>query len=207
MDFNHGPWPEYIMRSFFIAGSSTTTSESPFYGSWNRFLNSLFPFDTSFEVHPQYHPSSTSRDTYDFVLTVVIHSTPVFIVQVKPPSDFRFPSKRAGADTQLRERFLDSSPNLKIPVLHAVSAFGTKLAFYKYTKATTVTEPAKIQPYPELTTETAPAEWWCWDLLEAEGAAKFREIIDDVKLMCSDVSLEDFGNGTSKRLIALTSST
>lgn len=64
------------------------------------------------------------------------------------------------------------------------------MASYKYDKASRMVEPARTLPYPELMIETAPREWWCCDLLETRGA-KFREIADDVKTMCSDVLGEE----------------
>ena len=61
---------EIIMRSFFTAGASTATSEKPFYGSWNRLLNTLFPPDTIFEV-PQF-PAVTAREAVNFVIIILI---------------------------------------------------------------------------------------------------------------------------------------
>ncbi|RPD81880.1 hypothetical protein L226DRAFT_528111 [Lentinus tigrinus ALCF2SS1-7] len=62
------------MRSFSIAGALTpsATSEKPFYGSWNRLLNTVFPVDTTFEVVPQF-PPTTSREAVDFVLSLSHH--------------------------------------------------------------------------------------------------------------------------------------
>lgn len=184
------PWPEIIMRSFFIAGASSSTSEKPFYGPWNRLLNTMFPVDTIFEVVPQYFPQSVgSRDVVDFVVMLIIYvnAYPVLIVEVKPPADFRFNSKRQEADTQMRQRFLDVVGDLRIPVLHGVSAYGTKLAFYKYTKNVNVLEPRRITPDPELLTDTAPQHWWDCDILEADGAKKFREVVENVKEMCEAI--------------------
>jgi hypothetical protein len=83
--------------------------------------------DTIFEVVPQF-PAVTAREAVNFVILLLIYvnSTPVFVIEVKPATDFRFISKRQ-ADLQLRKRFLDISPDMKIPVLHGVSAFGTKI--------------------------------------------------------------------------------
>ena len=87
-------------------------------GSWNWLLNTLFPPDTIFEVVPQF-PAVTVREAVDFVILLLIYvnSTHVFVVEVKPPSDFRFILKRQEADLQLQKRFLDISPDMKIPVL------------------------------------------------------------------------------------------
>ena len=165
------------MRSFFIAGASTATSEKPFYGSWNRLLNTLFPPDTIFEVVPQF-PAVTAREAVDFV-----------ILLVKPPADFRFISKRQEADLQLRKRFLDISPDMKVPVLHGVSAFGTKIAFYTYDCQTGRLEPGSIATDLHTLIDTAPKEWWQYDILEQEGADKFREIVAAVKQMCENVAM------------------
>ncbi|KAI0327010.1 hypothetical protein GY45DRAFT_1328132 [Cubamyces sp. BRFM 1775] len=186
---NAGPWPEIVMRSFFIAGSTSATSEKPFYGSWNRLLNTLFPPDTIFEVVPQF-PPVTSRESIDFVVLLLIYveATPVFVVMIKPPADFRFISKRQEADDQLRRRLVDIGPDMKIPVLYGVSAFGSKIAFYKYDKAAKRIEPRSITPEPGMVADTAPREWWAYDILEEEGAKKFREVVEEVKEMCGRVS-------------------
>src|ERR1700733_9464261 len=85
------PWSNIIMHSFFVAGSST--SEKPFYGSWNRLLNTMFPVDTMFEVVPQF-PPVTTREAVDFVLLLIyVEMAPVFVIEVKPPNDFRYASK------------------------------------------------------------------------------------------------------------------
>lgn len=187
---NAQPWPEIIMRSFFTAGASNATSEKPFYGSWNRLLNTLFPPDTLFEVVPQF-PPVTAHEAFDFVvlLFIYVNTTPVFVVEVKPPADFRFSSKRQAADLQLRQCFLDISFDIKIPILHGVSAFGTKMVFYQYDRATQLLDPASIVRDHHVLNDTAPREWWCYDIVEQEGADKFREIVGNVKKMCEDVAM------------------
>lgn len=176
------PWPELIMRSFFAAGASSTTFGNPFYGSWNRLLTTLFPPDTTFEVVPQYFPPTARGWGFagfvDF-LVVYIKSSPVFAVEITHPKDFLCDSKREEADLQLRRRFHDCADNLRIPILHGVSAFGTKLAFYKYRKL----EPGKITPDVDILTDAAPREWWSCDILEEEGANRFRTVVDEVKAM------------------------
>ena len=127
------PWSEIIMRSFFIAGASTATSEKPFYGPWNRVLNTVFHPDTIFEIVLQFHPV-TARETVDFVvlLVVCVNSTPVFVIDHPQTSDL--PRSVKKLTSRLRQCFLDIHRDMKIPVLHAVSAFGTKIAFYQYDK-------------------------------------------------------------------------
>jgi hypothetical protein len=184
-------WPEIIIRSFFVAGAASATfgkGGKPFYGPWNRLLNTLFPPNTAFEVVPQYFPATTGRDAVDCVVLLLIYldSSPVFIVEVKDPNDFRFASKREEADLQMRQRVRDCADMLCIPVLHGVSAFGTKIAFYKYHQATRRLQPRRIIPDPDVVTDTAPSEWWSYDILEEEGANRFRDVVDEVKAMCNN---------------------
>lgn len=184
-----GPWPGLIVRSFVIAGAYNPTSERPFYGSWNRLLTTLFPPDTVFEVVPQYFsPAMEGRDPVGFVgfLLIYIESSPVFIVEIKHPNDFMFPSSREEADLQLRRRIRDCVDNPRVPILHGVSAFGTKLAFYKYHKDTTRLEPSRIVPDLNVLNDTAPREWWSCDILEEEGANRFRAVVDEVKAMSAN---------------------
>ncbi len=171
------------MRSFFAAGY-----EKPFYGSWNRLLNTLFPPNTLFEVVPQVS-AVTAHEAVDFVvfLFIYINTTPVFVVEVRPPGDFSFSSKRQEADRQLRQRFLDISPDMEIPVLHGVSAFGTKIAFYHYDNESRRLKPASIASDPYVLMDPAPKKWWHYDILEQEGADKFREVVNEVKKMCENV--------------------
>jgi hypothetical protein len=126
-------------------------------------------------------------DDVILLLLIYVNSTPVFVVEVKPPGDFRFSSERQEADLRLRKCFLDISPYLKIPVLHGVSAFGTKIAFYTYDSHTRRLEPRNIAPDPDFLIGTAPKEWWQCDILEQEGADKFREVVAAVKQMCENV--------------------
>ena len=172
------------MSSFSIAESEGGNAEAHFYGPWNRLLNTMFPVDSKFEVHPQYPPPGLNKESVDFVAVLIrINKIPVFMVEVKPPANFHLQSKRTDADEQLRRRLLETSVATKIPVLHGISAFGTKIAFYKYATDTELTEPRSITPEPGLETDTAPREWWAFDILEEEGAQKFRDVVENVKEM------------------------
>ncbi|KIL60397.1 hypothetical protein M378DRAFT_168129 [Amanita muscaria Koide BX008] len=150
----------------------------------------MFPPDTLFEVAPQH--LSHSSDAVDFVILLFIcaNTSPVFIVEAKQPAEF-IPSrnsKRQEADSQMRQRFLDVAADLRIPVLlHGVSAFGTKITFYRYNRDVSVLEPRRITADPETLADSAPGDWWRWDILEKEGAAKFRQIVEAVKGMCAEL--------------------
>ncbi|KAF9069196.1 hypothetical protein BDP27DRAFT_1421169 [Rhodocollybia butyracea] len=156
------------MRSFFITGSSSTISEKRYYGSWNRLLNTMFPVDTASEVVPQL-PATTAHEAVDFIflLLVYINETPVFVVEIKPLDHLRRNSKRQEADLQLRR------------------------PFYTYDKNTRRILPRAVTPDPDILVDTAPKEWWSYDIVEEDGANKFREVVKEVEEMCKVLSLVD----------------
>ncbi|KZT03430.1 uncharacterized protein LAESUDRAFT_729235 [Laetiporus sulphureus 93-53] len=180
------PWPKIIMHSFSVAGASSTTSKKLFNGSWNRLLNVIFPPWSTFEIVPQF-PAVTACEAVDFAVLFVVYmqATPVFVVEVKPLADFPLASKREEADNRLRRQFLYLATDLKIPVLHGISVFGTRMAFYKYDRDSKHMEPERIVADPTRLTDTAPKLWWNYDILEQEGADKLNAVRMDVKEMCS----------------------
>ena len=72
-------------------------------------------------------------------------------------------------------------------MLYGVSAFSSKMAFYKYDQDTERMEPRNITADPEKVKDVAPREWWAFDVLEEEGARKFREVVEEVKEMCGQL--------------------
>lgn len=118
------------------------------------------------------------------VFTVELNKYPVLFIEVKSPSSFYLDSKRKQADDQMRDRFRDLHTNLITPRIPAISAFGTRIAFYKYTAATnTVTLPA-IAADPIFLNDVAPADRWNHDPLQANGIARMRQVAQDVRAMC-----------------------
>lgn len=113
----------------------------------------------------------------------------MFVVKIKPLDDLCHNSKRQEADLQLRRCILDLSTDLKLLVLHGLSVFGTKLAFYTYDKNTRRIQPRAVTPDPDILVDTAPKEWWSYDIVEEDGANKFREVAKEVKEMCEVFSL------------------
>lgn len=78
---------------------------------------------------------------------------------------------------------IDACP---LPVLHGVSAFGTKLCFYSITKAGLVS-PEYIRASPQYATDTAPVGRWNYDILTAEGEAELRRIILVITTECAQL--------------------
>ncbi|KAI0245908.1 hypothetical protein BJV78DRAFT_1399100 [Lactifluus subvellereus] len=172
------PWPAKVIRQFEKVPGNP--SEADFHGPYNRLLYTLFPPDTDFTVVPRYMLGS--RESADFL--VVLEDKPVFILELKPPGDLRYPSSRETADRQIRARIRDLHGDCPLPVLHAVIAAGTKLCFYRKPRGRRV-EPPLVDAHPDLETDMAPRERWDCDILEEEGARKFRAVVDEIKQTCA----------------------
>ncbi|KAJ7367489.1 hypothetical protein DFH08DRAFT_979815 [Mycena albidolilacea] len=151
-------WPDSILRRF--RAVPPNPRENDFYGPWNKLLSYVFPPASDFTVAPQSYLLSTSRETADIVVEYEIfyNNVPVLIVKIKPPGNLRLPSAREEAGTQIRRRIRELSEDCLLPTLHAVSAFGTQLAFYSKAKDYQIV-PGGIPPDPVLLTDTAPLDW------------------------------------------------
>jgi len=88
----------------------------------------------------------------------------------------------------MRSRFGDLRPLLAIPILHGVSAFGTRLSFYEYDSATQVLQPHRIiWNHPSILADVAPITRWDCDVLQQEGANRLRDVVNKVKEMSAQV--------------------
>lgn len=144
------PWPRFIHASFNSAISSdpSGTDKSVFYGPYTRLLYSLLSVDGQFEVVPQYKNPRllSSQESIDIVgiYVVDIKRHPVLFIEVKPPASLPYDTRREEADVQMRKRFASLRQDLRIPILHGVSAFGTTISFYRYETATRKLHPTMI---------------------------------------------------------------
>ena len=175
-------WPQWLINSFLIANQPQFAAiENAYYGPYNRLLYYLFGLEGPFEITPQ-----LPHDSIDIaaMFTVELDQHPVFFIEVKAPAPFALDSKRKQADDQMRDRFRDLRHNLVTPRLPGVIAFGTRMAFYEYVAATNTLTPHVVSPDPDSLNDVAPAERWSYDLLEANGIAQMRQVVEDVKAMC-----------------------
>jgi hypothetical protein len=183
------PWPQWLINSFVSASQlepQFATDESVYYGPYTRLLYHLFGLEGPFEITPQYYVPGTSCEVNNVValFTVEFDKHPVLFIEVKAPASFALDSKRKQADEQMRDHFRHLCHNVVTPRLPGISAFGTRMAFYEYVAATTALTPHAILPDPVSLNDMAPAERWSFDLLEANGTAQMRKVVEDVKAMC-----------------------
>ena len=73
-------------------------------------------------------------------------------------------------------RFVACCP---LPVLHAVSALGTRIRFHKISYGGVGSR--RIPAHPEAT----DTEFWDCDIFEDEGEQKFLGVVDEIKQACA----------------------
>ncbi|KAJ7771337.1 hypothetical protein DFH07DRAFT_866376 [Mycena maculata] len=180
-------WPDSVLRRF--RAVPLNPRENDFYGPWNKLLSCLFPPASDFMVAPQSYLLSTSGGTADFVVEyeILYNSVPVLIPAT--------PSAREEVDVHIRRRIRDLSEDCVLPTLHAVSAFGTKLAFYSTAKGHQIV-PDPIPQDPTLLADTAPLRWWICDVLQDEGRQRFSSMVNEIKQVCENLEQsEDVWSG------------
>jgi len=88
----------------------------------------------------------------------------------------------------MRDRFREFwSPNLPMPTLYGISAMGTCFSVYEYTKETNCLAPPSIPRDLYTVNDVAPQARWKYELLEADGEAKFRSIVAEVKAIAQTI--------------------
>jgi hypothetical protein len=167
------PLPETILDQFRSVNRSTT-DESEYYGPYTSLLTDLFPHSEKFQVVPQLRGPTNPDDTgFTIIFVVMKRKVPVFLVEIKPHVHLQSYGRRSNAAEQTRNRFLELDIyNSPIPKLYGVSAMGTCLCIYEYTKATNTLLPPRTIPDPMVVNDIAPRERWKYDLLEAAGEEK-----------------------------------
>lgn len=116
------PWPAHI-----VAKSSRlldTETIGKFYGFYNSILNECFP-STQFTVSPQYVTAAMTGDTGaigNFAITFVIESldleSPIFFIDIKPPTHLPSLVGRQDAENQVRRRFWELNHLVHVPKLY-----------------------------------------------------------------------------------------
>ncbi|KAG1739829.1 uncharacterized protein EDB91DRAFT_1248586 [Suillus paluster] len=141
-----------------------------------------------YEIVPQFKraPLYHSQESLDIIALVVeVKHRPVFFMEIQPPASFIYDSRREEADEQMRKYFMDFAGNPAIPILHGVSAFGTRLSFYECDSATRIFQPELIEAHPPILADVAPITRWNCDVLQWEGVNRLMDVVNKVKEMCA----------------------
>jgi hypothetical protein len=169
------------------------TIENKFYGLYDAILNECFP-STQFTVIPQYPTSEAQMGgigAIDFAITYVIEpldlESPVFFIEIKPPTHLSSISARKDAENQVRNRFGQLAHLVRIPKLYGVSAIGRQLSYYTYEWASGAVDPIALADSINVIVDTAPIERWDTNIMQEEGRTKFVAIVEEIKQMVLDL--------------------
>ncbi|KAG6843557.1 hypothetical protein H0H87_003169 [Tephrocybe sp. NHM501043] len=126
----------------------------------------------------------------DFIIAYIVmkQKVPILFIEVKPQVHLQDIAKREKADNQMRDKFWElGSPDLPIPKLYGISTMGTCFSVYQYTKDMNHVTPTSIPRDPDVINDIAPRALWNYKLLETSGEAKFRSIVDEVKVIAQAI--------------------
>lgn len=185
------PWNKNILAHFQTAIPGGDQDESKYYGPYNSVLQTIFPVDDGFMISPQYRyivePGRAGITNFPIFFIVEKREHPVFFLEVTAASHMDVNSARSAADEQMRQRVKDLHTKIIIPKLYGVSAIGTKIALYEYTKDTNRLEPSRIADDDTFVVDTAPTARWGSDVLTDAGEQLFRHVSENVKRMCNQL--------------------
>ncbi|KAF8577922.1 hypothetical protein K439DRAFT_1396071 [Ramaria rubella] len=201
------PWPTLAQQVFEMIKEGTWNSFSShpqpdgaqYMEPYNMLLPSLFPeFIMNHRFFPYVDTQELSEETVppDVIPSFLIMApefAPVFLLMIADPRGLGTSAIRALADEQIRARMREVAPECPIPVLHAVSAMGTRLAFYRMENTSgggdSATNGDVIVPHPPEGNAAVPAEHWVCDILEKEGEDLLRAVVQEIKDCCETLRL------------------
>ena len=181
-------WADTIQEQFDLV-DRFTADETEYYGLYNTLLTDVFPHAEHFQIVPQYKGPITPG-SIDFTTIYIVRKRkcPVFFIEIKPLPHLDDISTREKADQQMRDQLVTIiGRNLVIPKLYGISAMGTRFSVYEYSLNTNMPLPPSITRDAIYVTDVAPADRWNYELLEADGEQKMRELVAEVKAMCVEI--------------------
>lgn len=101
------PWTSSIQRQIQLALTTNKYNEAGFHGLYNKLLYTLFPADSDFIVCPRYETGSYESPDPRSLFDVLHDDKLVFMLEHKPPYEFKYGSHRDDADIKLRQRMED----------------------------------------------------------------------------------------------------
>ncbi|KAF8151808.1 hypothetical protein B0H34DRAFT_729067 [Crassisporium funariophilum] len=173
------PWTSQIMDSFQSIKPDLEPDFTP--AAYNKLLNSLFPVNTPYAVYPEVQRNIESSSSATF--TIYYRHSPVFLLDLHSYHALRRTSVREAADDHIRKHMRDLLPYCPMSVLHAVSAFGTRLCFYTVALGDNI-KPARSPPEIPTRNDETPMEWWDCDLLDDDGAIRLKEVVNKIRNKC-----------------------
>jgi len=108
-------WSEEVIYQFQTVPPNVDAKEHDFHGPYNKLLNFLFPLETKFTIVPQYHKSNfLLLSDYIVCFQIDLNNRPVFILELKRPSNLGSIPAREMADMHIRKQLSDLEGQLPI---------------------------------------------------------------------------------------------
>ncbi|KAJ7481294.1 hypothetical protein B0H11DRAFT_2280223 [Mycena galericulata] len=177
--------PGFVSERFDLF-DRTTPDESQWYGPVNTLLAYLFPLQ-EYEIAPQYK-GPVYPGSIDFTTLYIVRSArgntkhPICFIEIKPAGHLQEMAARGAADRQMRDSVEHLVEALIIPKLIGLSAMGSRFAVYEYDQASRKLTPPEIARDRAFVNDTAPAERWAHDFLDAgAGEAKLLEVVQSIR--------------------------
>lgn len=167
-------WPEHLLKSFEAIPPGSV--KPLFYGPYNSILLSLFPASRNFVVAPQW--PYNDADTIDFA---VLHKGKVVLFMENEKREcLDSDHDRGEADLLIREKFNYFRTHMhtvsgEIRNLYGICAIGTQFMVYTFDTNTQSITPVQVLG-SGVQVNTAPRQWWEWNILEPAGAKELKKI-------------------------------
>lgn len=125
------------------------------------------------------------RETIDFAVfapyTRYGTKQPICFVEISPPQDILRKGTRASADLQMRERFDKLQESCDVPTLYGFSFMGSMFSSYTWNVETSAASSRQRSSHKSTVTDSAPADWWRFDILTDSGRDTFLNVIQEIK--------------------------
>ncbi|KAL5513998.1 hypothetical protein ACEPAG_2759 [Sanghuangporus baumii] len=171
---------------------SEDSDESDWFALWNVILNLNFPFEEGYFVSPVVDADEgPDWESHEFLRRVYIvqqfttengelKCCDIFFVEVKAGRYVQKLLARKDADYLMQYRF---GMFLSLPAtLHAVSAFGARMCFYKMERDPRRVSPKKVQEEDlSRIVDTCPVSWWEKDVFTQAGYDAFMKVVAEAK--------------------------
>lgn len=166
------------------------TIESMFYPLYGKILNYWFPSTDGYDVCPQWSIPDSNRD-FDFTITYVVehHQHPLLLVDIKPPSDFRFDSSRILAINSVILHLDEIGPkNQHADRLYGISAIGKKWRACYAPKGNGSEGGQCVKAIAEVNSfKSARPECWNPDITSDASWAALQSIVETIKGYVADL--------------------
>ena len=176
-------YPEYILNQAARLNDDNETIKSKFFALYDMILNYWFPPTEGYDVYPHWFIPGSNKSP-DFIAFVIEHHHwPLLLVEIKPPSDFRFDSGRSVAINQVIQRLNEIGPeNQYVDRLYAISAIGKRWRACYTLKGESSEYGKPVMGIAKVSSLRSPdQDCWDADITSEFSWAALQSIVEEIK--------------------------